>query len=34
MGALLIIPGLVMGAYVGYWYIFYDIKYYLKGISP
>ncbi|KUO82352.1 MAG: glycosyl transferase [Vulcanisaeta sp. JCHS_4] len=32
MGALLIIPGLVMGAYVGYWYIFYDIKYYLKGL--
>ena len=32
MGALLIIPGLVMGAYVGYWYIFYGIKYYLKGL--
>jgi len=32
MGALLIIPGLVMGAYVGYWDIFYGIKYYLKGL--
>jgi dolichol-phosphate mannosyltransferase len=21
-----------MGAYVGYWYIFYGIKYYLKGL--
>jgi dolichol-phosphate mannosyltransferase len=32
MGALLIIPGLVLGAYVGYWYIFYGIKYYFKGL--
>ncbi|ADY01248.1 glycosyl transferase, family 2 [Vulcanisaeta moutnovskia 768-28] len=32
MGALLIIPGLLLGAYVGYWYIFYGIKYYLKGL--
>lgn len=32
MGALLIIPGLIMGAYVGYWYVFYGIKYYLKGL--
>jgi dolichol-phosphate mannosyltransferase len=21
-----------MGAYVGYWYVFYGIKYYLKGL--
>ncbi len=31
-GALLIIPGLVLGAYVAYWYIFFGIKYYLKGL--
>ncbi|WP_243675872.1 hypothetical protein [Vulcanisaeta distributa] len=31
LGALLLIPGLALGAYVGYWYIFYGIKYYLKG---
>ncbi len=32
MGALLLIPGLALGAYVGYWYVFYGIKYYLKGL--
>ncbi|WP_054857785.1 hypothetical protein [Vulcanisaeta sp. JCM 16159] len=32
LGALLLIPGLALGAYVGYWYIFYGIKYYLKGL--
>jgi len=32
MGALLVVPGLLLGAYVGYWYIFYGIKYYFKGL--
>ncbi|GAB6945364.1 hypothetical protein JCM14467A_21460 [Vulcanisaeta sp. JCM 14467] len=32
LGSLLLIPGLALGAYVGYWYIFYGIKYYLKGL--
>lgn len=33
LGAVLLIPGgLILGAYVGYWYLFYGIKYYLKGL--
>ena len=32
LGALLLIPGLMLGAYVGYWYVFYGIKYYFKGL--
>jgi len=32
LGALLLIPGLVLGAYVAYHYFFTGIKYYIKGL--
>ena len=32
LGALLLIPGLVLGAYVAYHYFFTGIKYYVKGL--
>lgn len=32
LGALLLIPGLVLGAWVGYHYLFTGIKYYVKGL--
>ena len=32
LGALLLIPGLVLGAWVGYHYLFTGVKYYVKGL--
>lgn len=32
LASLIFIPGLVLGAYVGYEYLFFGIKYYVKGI--
>ena len=32
LGALLLIPGLILGAYVAYHYFFTGIKYYIKGL--
>lgn len=32
LGALLLVPGLVLGAWVGYHYFFTGIKYYVKGL--
>jgi len=32
LGALLLIPGLILGAYVAYHYFFTGIKYYVKGL--
>ncbi len=32
LGSLLLIPGLVLGGYVAYYYFIYGIKYYVKGI--
>jgi len=32
IGALLLIPGLILGAYVAYHYFFTGMKYYIKGL--
>lgn len=32
LGSLLLIPGLALGAYVGYYYIFEGVAYYVKGL--
>ncbi len=32
LGALLLIPGLILGGYVGYHYLVHGIKYYVKGL--